>query len=691
MLDHYLPAWATAQEASEWLEAETGQAWPLVRLLETVHKLSVWIDCGDDEPDYIIEGLFQGRREGFRAEVIFGSDLERLKFVRDGGTLHISRRPDGALVKFTPPIKFPVDELRFEADCVRQVATIVGATMPLSEPIKQGGASAGTKAGIKRRPQTNAEKVAAARHAASVNVSSRGHWPPRQTSKPQGIDWGHWAKLREVRVYEALALLDGQEPPENCPDADDESPTYRKRMRLLLDALPNREWFGPPTVNSGDPPLQPVNLAELGRWAKANGHALPDEFPCAVARAGAIQNSESASSDALATPTKPESSRITICEAKRRIRKSSPHELFIDFYVSGDGTLTAVPDGVPKSIFAGHLDEDFAGNCKKLGIVPTWKYRPGKTGYTGDPTTDDLYTITQGELDQLASLYGLSLGVGTPPPQEFVTSPRPSCIPPKLQELDSSATVKAVFDMGGMNGWCFPTAAEYIAEIQERIERQAQDLFTVAEAAQVLAIERPSKDGKAWVQEMRAAHCTGALAIRDESQIPFKPLRPADNAVIPNTWTAAQTMPRHHADLVKGADVNSWLRATAGYGFPEADLTPTTVRMDRPEVDVIDYSTLATREKLIDVFGKLTGMNDAWFVNLTHYPGLLAARKIAGTGGRKSIRVEPWFCPFRVMLWLTSPRRKAGRPLSTSAGWRLLKSHFPNVYDLHQSLAPDLD
>ena len=121
-------------------------------------------------------GLFQGRREGFRAEVIFGSDRERLKFVRDGGTLHISRRPDGALVKFTPPIKFPVDELRFEADCVRRVAKIVGAMLPLSESIK-AGTSADTKAGIKWRPQTSAERVAAAKHAASVNVSSRGHWP----------------------------------------------------------------------------------------------------------------------------------------------------------------------------------------------------------------------------------------------------------------------------------------------------------------------------------------------------------------------------------------------------------------------------------------------------------------------------------------------------------------------------------
>jgi hypothetical protein len=108
-------------------------------------------------------------------------------------------------------------------------------------------------------------------------------------SKSEAIDWSHWARLREVKVYEALALLDGQEPPENCPDADDESTAYRKRMRLLLDALSKRERFGPRTLNLSDPLLHGVDLAEVGRWAKANGYPLPDKFPCAVPRADAIR------------------------------------------------------------------------------------------------------------------------------------------------------------------------------------------------------------------------------------------------------------------------------------------------------------------------------------------------------------------------------------------------------------------
>lgn len=63
-------------------------------------------------------------------------------------------------------------------------------------------------------------------------------------------------------------------------------------MRLLLDALSNREWFGPLTLNISEPLLHGLNLAELGRWARANGYTLPDEFPCAAAQAGAVQASE---------------------------------------------------------------------------------------------------------------------------------------------------------------------------------------------------------------------------------------------------------------------------------------------------------------------------------------------------------------------------------------------------------------
>ena len=109
--------------------------------------------------------------------------------------------------------------------------------------------------------------------------------------------------------------------------------------------------------------------------------------------------------------------RLTIAEAKRLILESSPRESFVQVYRREDGTLQLVPDAEPKSIFAGHLDEDFAANCAQLGIVPRWKYRPGKTGYAGDPATDELYTISRDELAQLADLHGLTLEGAAPVPE----------------------------------------------------------------------------------------------------------------------------------------------------------------------------------------------------------------------------------------------------------------------------------
>ena len=108
-----------------------------------------------------------------------------------------------------------------------------------------------------------------------------------------------------------------------------------------------------------------------------------------------------------------EPSRLTIAAAKRLVLENSPREMFVQIYQHKDGgELVAVPDTKPSSIFAAHLDEDFASNCESLGIVPRFKYRPGLTGYTGDPTTDDSYTISRDELARLADLHGLTLEVG---------------------------------------------------------------------------------------------------------------------------------------------------------------------------------------------------------------------------------------------------------------------------------------
>lgn len=100
-----------------------------------------------------------------------------------------------------------------------------------------------------------------------------------------------------------------------------------------------------------------------------------------------------------------------------------------------------------------------------------------------------------------------------------------------------------------------------------------------------------------------------------------------------------------------------------------------------------DYSMLATRAQLIQAFGAFTGMDLTWFDNLKDTPALLDARKVTGRGGRGHL-AEPRFCPFKVMQWLVSGKRKKGRPLSLEKAWELLERHFPRVHSAHSAAAP---
>ena len=93
------------------------------------------------------------------------------------------------------------------------------------------------------------------------------------------IDWPSWGKLKEVKVFEALALLDNTEPGEEPPEQEDTTPTYRKRLRLLLDAMSDRQQFAPGTLNMGNPQLHGVSLIAVGKWAPRNQIPLPAGFP----------------------------------------------------------------------------------------------------------------------------------------------------------------------------------------------------------------------------------------------------------------------------------------------------------------------------------------------------------------------------------------------------------------------------
>jgi len=115
--------------------------------------------------------------------------------------------------------------------------------------------------------------------------------------------------------------------------------------------------------------------------------------------------------------------------------------------------------------------------------------------------------------------------------------------------------------------------------------------------------------------------------------------------------------------------------------------TPVPVADSASDAPVCDFSMLATRDQLIDAFGRFTDMDASWFNNLKDTPALLTARKVAGQGGRGHI-AEPWFCPFEVMQWLADSKRRKGRKLSAEKAWGLLEKNFPKVYNARSVADP---
>lgn len=107
----YLPKWATAEEACSWLEGQTGEAWPLARLLESGLSPSVWLDYSPDAP----KEIFGDRTEGILVRMLFGGDKNRLEIDRTG-LLTMTKLPDGRLFRATPGIPFDVAQLRYSAD-----------------------------------------------------------------------------------------------------------------------------------------------------------------------------------------------------------------------------------------------------------------------------------------------------------------------------------------------------------------------------------------------------------------------------------------------------------------------------------------------------------------------------------------------------------------------------------------------
>jgi hypothetical protein len=159
--------------------------------------------------------------------------------------------------------------------------------------------------------------------------------------------------------------------------------------------------------------------------------------------------------------------------------------------------------------------------------------------------------------------------------QFFVTEAWPKRVPDELHALARTNPNEVVGfrQEFGNKGECGGIKAiDYLAEIEGRLERQAEGFFTVDEAAHVMAHSRQGVNARQWAKDMQAAHRKGVLAIRHcDSRAPMCPYNPAPSVIIPALWTAHQDAERCFLDLVLIDDLNEWLKARkAGYAFPSS-------------------------------------------------------------------------------------------------------------------------
>lgn len=121
-MGRYLPKWATLAEAERWLHEETGEDWPLPRLIEAGLRPHAWAAVRPGEHPEVVRRVYGGRPEGFLSEFIFWGDLQRMAIDRRSIVISMTRTPGGEIVKIDPPAPVDVTDLRFDADRIREVA-----------------------------------------------------------------------------------------------------------------------------------------------------------------------------------------------------------------------------------------------------------------------------------------------------------------------------------------------------------------------------------------------------------------------------------------------------------------------------------------------------------------------------------------------------------------------------------------
>lgn len=113
----YLPKQATIEQSCDWLQAKTGEAWVLARLLESGAVPSFWLDYSPDWPTIV----FGGRKEGYLASMPFAGDTERLATEGNDALVTMFYSHDGELIAPTPGLRVALADLRFSREDVENL------------------------------------------------------------------------------------------------------------------------------------------------------------------------------------------------------------------------------------------------------------------------------------------------------------------------------------------------------------------------------------------------------------------------------------------------------------------------------------------------------------------------------------------------------------------------------------------
>ena len=166
----------------------------------------------------------------------------------------------------------------------------------------------------------------------------------------------------------------------------------------------------------------------------------------------------------------------------------------------------------------------------------------------------------------------------------FITNARPTYVSAALLALPADARVTYEDSTGGHHGSGVTNAGDYRDTIRETIARQAEGYFTLNEAAQVLADSRPGLAPVETVKRFRLAHSKGELPIHQGgSRFPLE---------------VGETI-REFWDTVSSTELDAWLRASAGYGFPHATSSASTARTAATNEPMPDRGRRVKRAALI--------------------------------------------------------------------------------------------